>query len=182
MIHFGKSSKGLHLISYTIPIMGPPLYSFTFLSCVLRSFYRESAENCYVPNAGFLENVVIEDPALFSTLQASDSCEDHLSVGQANAISSEYMGDASAADGTQSIPDPASGEDPTVKNEFSEHITTGMADLQVKEDTSGIESNVDDQNSLSVEDVDLLLDKCLLQALHTTVKDKDLPILGSILW
>ncbi|KAJ0603929.1 putative SUI1 domain, PUA domain, PUA-like superfamily, SUI1 domain superfamily, Pre-PUA protein [Helianthus annuus] len=38
------------------------------------------------------------------------------------------------------------------------------------------------QVSLSVEDVDALLDKCLLQAFYTTLKDKDLPIAGSTLW
>lgn len=140
------------------------------------------AENCYVPNTGFLEDVVFEDPALFSAGQASDSYEDDLSVGQTNAINNEYMGDASSADGTLSVVDSASTEDPAVKNEVSEQIMAAMVDLQVMENASGTESNVDEQHSLSVEDVDVLLDKCLLQALHTTVKDKDLPMLGSVLW
>ncbi|KAL8060040.1 hypothetical protein ABFX02_03G127400 [Erythranthe guttata] len=149
-------------------------------------YYRDTlwelAENCYVPNAGFFEDAVFEDPALISGGQASDSCEDHLLVGQTNAINDEFMGDDSAADGAPSILDSSSAEEPIVTKEASEQITTAMADLQVKDDTSGIESNVDDQPLLSVEDVDTLLDKCLLQALHTTVKDKDLPIPGSILW
>ncbi|KAK6116717.1 hypothetical protein DH2020_049537 [Rehmannia glutinosa] len=149
-------------------------------------YYRDTlwelAENCYVPNAGFFEDAVFEDPALFSAGQASGSCEDGFSVGQTDAINNEYMGGASAADGIPLIPDSAATEDPIVKNEASEQITTAMVDLQVTENASGIESNVDDQNPLSVEDVDVLLDKCLLQALHTTVKDKDLPMPGSVLW
>ncbi|KAL0359958.1 UNVERIFIED_CONTAM: Eukaryotic translation initiation factor 2D [Sesamum radiatum] len=142
----------------------------------------ESAENCHVPNAGFLEDVVFEDPAFYSASQASDSCQDDTSAGQTNAISNEHIGDSSAADGTPSVLDSASAEDTSVTNEVSEQITTAMVDLQVVEDAAGIESNVDDQHLLSVEDVDALLDKCLLQALHTTVKDKDLPMPGSILW
>ncbi|KAL0456274.1 UNVERIFIED_CONTAM: Eukaryotic translation initiation factor 2D [Sesamum latifolium] len=142
----------------------------------------ESAENCHVPNAGFLEDVVFEDPALYSASQASDSCQDDTSAGQTNAISNEHIGDSSAADGTPSVLDSASAEDTSVTNEVSEQITAAMVDLQVVEDAAGIESNVDDQHLLSVEDVDALLDKCLLQALHTTVKDKDLPMPGSILW
>ncbi|KAG8378557.1 hypothetical protein BUALT_Bualt08G0149300 [Buddleja alternifolia] len=145
-------------------------------------YYRDTlwelAENCYVPNAGFFEDVVYEDPALFSAGQVSDSCEDDSSVGQRNAINNEHIVDASAASGIDS----ASTEDSAVPNEVSEQITSAMVDLQVMENASGTESNVDDQHSLSVEDVDLLLDKCLLQALHTTVKDKDLPMPGSTLW
>ncbi|KAL8482360.1 hypothetical protein ACS0TY_028505 [Phlomoides rotata] len=152
----------------------------------INHYYRdtlwESAENCHVPNAGFFENVVFEDPALLSAGQASDSCEGDSSVGQINAVNNNHMGDASAADGALSILDSAPKEEPTVTNEVTEQITTAMVDLQVLEHAPGSESNVEDQHPLSVEDVDLLLDKCLLQALHTTVKDKDLPLPGSTLW
>ncbi|KAJ0085815.1 hypothetical protein Patl1_07118 [Pistacia atlantica] len=44
------------------------------------------------------------------------------------------------------------------------------------------QGNAAELHVLSTEDVDAHLDKCLLQALHTTVKDKDLPIPGSTLW
>ncbi|GFQ05798.1 eukaryotic translation initiation factor 2d [Phtheirospermum japonicum] len=133
----------------------------------------ESAENCFVPNSGFFEDAVFEDPAIISAGQASESCED----------AKEEIGDANAADETRSALDNASTEDQSAKNEVSEQITTAMFDLQVTENASGVESsNVDDQPPLSVEDVDVLLDKCLLQALHTTVKDKDLPMPGSVLW
>ncbi|KAL0326446.1 UNVERIFIED_CONTAM: Eukaryotic translation initiation factor 2D [Sesamum radiatum] len=119
---------------------------------------------------------------LCSASQASDLCQDDSSAGQTNAISNEHIGDSSSADGTPSIPYSASVEYTGATDEVSEQITTAMVDLQVVEDAAGIESNVDDQHLLSVEDVDALLDKCLLQALHTTVKDKDLPMPGSILW
>lgn len=143
-------------------------------------FSRESSENCYVPNSGFFEDVVFEDPALFSAGLASNSRVDDSSVGQSTAIINEYMGDTSPADGAAPILDSAPNTDPTLDNEVSGQIASAMADLQVVENVSGSESNVDDQHP--VEDVDSLLDKCLLQALHTTVKDTDLPMLGSILW
>lgn len=136
-------------------------------------FLRELAENCYVPNAGFLQDIVLEDPVL-STVQTSDSCDDDDSVKLTNVIDKEHMPYATTADGAS-----PSLEDPTVMTGVGEQITTAMVDLQVEENELSVESSV---LSLSVEDMDMLLDKCLLQALHTTVKDKDLPIPGSILW
>jgi len=35
---------------------------------------------------------------------------------------------------------------------------------------------------LTTEEIDSLLDKCLLQALYTSIKEKDLPMPGSTLW
>ncbi|KAL2490180.1 eukaryotic translation initiation factor SUI1 family protein [Abeliophyllum distichum] len=152
----------------------------------INHYYRdtlwESAENCYVPNAGFLEDVVFEDPALFSTSLASHSCEDDASVGQGNAINNEEMGDAPNVKNIPSILDRISTEETVVTNDVTEQIATAMGDMQVMENASKVELNVDDQQSLSVEDVDALLDKCLLQALHTTIMDKDLPMPGSTLW
>lgn len=145
-------------------------------------FLRESAENCCIPNAGFLEDVVFEDPALYSAGMASDSFEDNSSVGQMTDVTNESTGDAGPADGAAPMFDSAPSTDPTVANEVGEQINSAMVDLRVAENASGSESNADDQHPLSVEDVDSLLNRCLLQALHTTVKDKDLPILGSILW
>lgn len=152
-------------------------------SCSLFYYFsRELAENCYVPNTGFWEDVVFEDPALSSAGQASNSSEEDSPVGQRNSINNEHMGDASAANGVPPIVDSASAGDSGVTNEVSEQITAAMVDLQVMENAPGNERNMDDQHSLAVEDVDELLDKCLLQALHTTVKDKDLPMPGSTLW
>lgn len=145
-------------------------------------FSRESAENCFVPNAGFFEDVVFEDPALFSSGMASNTDEDDSSVGQITAIINEHTGDASPADEAAPIPDSVPKSDPSLPDEVSGQMISAMVDLQVAENASGSESVVDDQHPLSIEDVDSLLDKCLLQALHTTVKDTDLPMLGSILW
>lgn len=143
---------------------------------------RELAENCCIPNAGFLEDVVFEDPALYSASPASESFEDNSSAGHMTAMTHESTEDASRADGAAPISDSVPGTDHSVVNEIGEQVNSAMADLQVAENASGSDSNVDDQHPLSVEDVDSLLDKCLLQALHTTIKDKDLPMLGSILW
>lgn len=140
------------------------------------------AENCYVPNVGFLQDIVLEDPTLSSTGQTNDSCDDNTLMGLANAINKEQMTDASAIDGASSVPDAGSMEDTTLMNGVGEQLNTMMVDLQVEENVSCVESTVSEQHPSSVEDIDMLLDKCLLQALHTTVKDKDLPILGSILW
>lgn len=116
-----------------------------------------------------------------STVRTSESCDDDSSVNLINVINKEHMPDTSTADGGSSILDSASMEYPTVMNGVCEQITTAMVELQVEENALCVESSVS-QLPLSVEDMDMLLDKCLLQALHTTVKDKDLPIPGSILW
>ncbi|CAI9778179.1 unnamed protein product [Fraxinus pennsylvanica] len=149
-------------------------------------YYRdtlwESAENCYVPNAGFLEDVVFEDPALISTSQASDSREDDALVGQGKASNNEEIEDAPNVKNIPSILDPTSTEETVVTTDITEQRATAMGDMQVVENASEAELNVDNQHSLSVEDVDAILEGCLLQALHTTVLDKDLPLPGSTLW
>lgn len=150
---------------------------FLCLRLVISS--RESAENCYVPNAGFYQDAVFEDPALHSSGLASVSLENNSSPGQMTGITNESTGDTGPAEGSTTI---LEAEPTAVGNEVNEQINSAMVGLHVGENASGSESNVDDQHQLSVEDVDSLLDKCLLQALHTTIKDKDLPMLGSILW
>lgn len=129
-----------------------------------------------------MQDVVLEDPSLPSTGQNSDKCDDDSSVGQRNALNKEHIPDAGTADGASSVLDSVSMEDPTAINDTSEQVTTAVVGLQVEENASGTESNVSEHHPLSVEDIDMLLDKCLLQALHTMVKDKDLPIPGSVLW
>lgn len=71
--------------------------------------------------------------------------------------------------------------DSSIQN--SEEIMSEISGLKVSEKVAA-ESSSDDkeQQILSTEEIDALLDKCLLQASHTTVKDKDLPIPGSTLW
>ncbi|KAL3513308.1 hypothetical protein ACH5RR_026025 [Cinchona calisaya] len=142
----------------------------------------ESVENPYVPNAGFFEDVVFEDPALVSASKASDSCETGASVDDGNVASYEEFGDVVDVKDDQSTVGSASTALADMANEVTEHLVSSLGDLKMNETAAINELNAGDQHSLSVEDVDALLDKCLLQALHTTVKENDLPMPGSTLW
>ncbi|PRQ22410.1 hypothetical protein RchiOBHm_Chr6g0249991 [Rosa chinensis] len=82
----------------------------------------------------------------------------------------------------QSEPSSASVAPIDVRNEIAEEVTANVGDLKLTDDDSADQSTGEDQYPLSAEDVDMLLEKCLLQALHTTVKDKDLLMPGSTLW
>ncbi|PWA96988.1 eukaryotic translation initiation factor SUI1 family protein [Artemisia annua] len=128
----------------------------------------ESAEDRYVPNVGFLEDAVFGDPSLFPNSQQSDT--DATSDHENNADDGQ---DASYGDTSSNMP-----SDPNV----DQQITADFGDLKVTENDRSEKVTADEQNTLSVEDVDALLDKCLLQACYTTLKDKDLPIAGSTLW
>lgn len=148
-------------------------------------YYRDSlwgsVEGHYVPNAGFLEDVVFEDPSLFAS-QTSDSCETDDSIDPQNGINNEEVGEASDVADAHSDLDPASQTHTDLQNDIAEQVVADVGDLKVTENASTDELNVEDQHTLSSEELDALLDKCLLQALHTTVTDKDLPIPGSTLW
>ncbi|RVW74952.1 hypothetical protein CK203_049964 [Vitis vinifera] len=130
--------------------------------------------------AGFLEDVVFEDPSLSSACQASDSCEgvNEASSDPQNDISNKKEGESVDVLDLTSEANPSSTAQLDVSNDPAEQITANVDDLKVTDE----ESNVEVHHTLSTEDVDALLDKCLLQALHTTVKDKDLPMPGSTLW
>lgn len=150
-------------------------------------YYRdslwESVDGHYVPNAGFLDDVVFEDPSLSLSLsgQSSDSCggvSNDASSDQQNGNYNKEVGESVVANDLHSENNPAS----TTQVDVAEEMITDMGALKVRENASNSESNFEDQHILSTEDVDALLDKCLLQALHTTLKDKDLPIPGSTLW
>lgn len=147
-------------------------------------YYRdslwESAEGRYVPNAGFFEDVVFEDPSLASTCQPSDSSHVELSIEQETAGNDKELGEAIGYTDADINLDPASTSQSNLS--FDEQLRTGVADLKVTENVSAEQINDEDQQTLSTEDIDALLDKCLLQALFTTVKDKDLPMAGSTLW
>ncbi|CAK9139199.1 unnamed protein product [Ilex paraguariensis] len=149
-------------------------------------YYRdslwESADGSYVPNAGFLKDAVFEDPFLSSTSQNSETCEGDASVAQENCLNNEEVGKGIDITDVRSDSDPVSVTHTDVEKENAEQIITDMGELKVIGNVSTDESNIDDQHSLSIEDVNALLDKCLLQSLHTTVKDKDLPMPGSTLW
>lgn len=147
-------------------------------------FYRESVEGRYVPNAGFFEDAVFEDPALLQSGQASDSCEGSTDVsnGQQNGDDNIEVGEnvdvTDVFDETNHAS--SSSKQIDVDNATAEEIIGGVGDLKVTDNVLSEDLNV--QHTLSTEDVDALLDKCLLQALHTTIKDKDLPMPGSTLW
>lgn len=113
-----------------------------------------------MPNAGFYKDVVLEDPASF---QASSSSAEEASHDKEAEGSGVDVGET--------------GNDDT-----AEEIASGVAELALSSDNAAaeIEEVAEDQHPLSPEEMDLLLDKCLLQALHTTVKD--LPMPGSTLW
>lgn len=139
---------------------------------------RELVENPHVPNAGFLEDVVFEDPALILASEVSDSCEGD----DGTSINKEEIGDVVDVKDDHG---PASTTLTYMANEGTEQLVSSMGDVKITESAAANELNADnaeDQHPSSVEEVDALLDKCLLQALHTTVKDNDLPIPGSTLW
>ncbi|XP_052202315.1 uncharacterized protein LOC127808042 [Diospyros lotus] len=150
-------------------------------------YYRDSlwglVEGHYVPNAGFLEDVVFENPSLSSTSQTSDLYESDALNDQENSIKNQEAGDGSDAIDASSDHDPASVAHTDLRDNIVEQaVVVDVDDLKLTKNVSTDKLNVEDQHSLSTDDIDALLDKCLLQALHTTVKDKDLPISGSTLW
>lgn len=134
-------------------------------------FHRESAEGHYVPNAGFWEDVVMEDPAFLASGSGEEISD--ASAGQQTSTGNEE--DASALE-------TASTSATDAKNGTEEDIVGSMNEVNLGDDVSANEANTEKQNPLSTEEVDALLDQCLLQALHTTLKEKDLPIPGSTLW
>lgn len=143
---------------------------------------RESAEGCYVPNAGFFEDVVFEDPSWLQASCDSDSTDvagDTSGDQQSNPKSDEVV---ESVDVNELQHDSTSGLMPSNNGEkdAATGVTEGVSDLKLSDTVSGNDPN--DQQTLSTADIDSLLDKCLLQALHTTVKDKDLPLPGSTLW
>ncbi|KMT19925.1 hypothetical protein BVRB_1g009720 [Beta vulgaris subsp. vulgaris] len=136
----------------------------------------ESVEGRFVPNAGFFEDVVFPDPSSSSSM-ASSLCEGDASADRRS--DNEEAVELDAANIVCSEGDPASSSQLDDKNVVSEQVALELSGLEVAEND---EMHSENQHSLSTEDVDVLLDRCLLQALHTTVKDKDLPMAGSTLW
>ncbi|CAL9766312.1 unnamed protein product [Musa acuminata subsp. burmannicoides] len=145
-----------------------------------RDYLWQSAEGHYIPNAGFLEDVVMEDPNLLSVSQPADepldasNDEDHVNTAERDRV------DTSSIHATTDIDAPMNLN---VTDQISEEMTTDISGLKVSDNVTAEEpSDEKEQQTLSSEEIDALLDKCLLQALHATVKDKDLPMPGSTLW
>lgn len=137
-------------------------------------------ENCYVPNAGFLEDVVLEDPSFVAAPEESDSytqetCaleeqDDEHNVQPELVVGSELQ---SENDDQFQISD---------KIETSEVMEEALSGLSITDSAPAGPSDEKERHSLSSVEIDALLDKCLLQALHNSVVEKDLPISGSTLW
>ncbi|KAF9670514.1 hypothetical protein SADUNF_Sadunf13G0077000 [Salix dunnii] len=144
-----------------------------------RDLLWESVEGHYVPNAGFLEDVVFEDPVLLSSVHVPDSCE-----GSGDSSNHENDGADSKEVGGSAISDSHPTSKTQLDSDIVEQVTTVVGCIKVTDNIASDESTtvVEEQHTLSAEDVDAYLDKCLLQALHTTVNDKDLPMPGSTLW
>lgn len=151
-------------------------------------YYRDtlwdSAEGRYIPNDGFLEDVVLEDPISIAASQAAGLSESEV------VDASEHLLEGNCHDSEADVHHGAkfdSGHEPTkqlcVENEDSDRVVEGLNALKVRDDIEEQASSGKGQlATMSVEEIDVLLDKCLLQALYTTVKDKDLPMPGSTLW
>ncbi|KAL9298437.1 hypothetical protein ACSQ67_024333 [Phaseolus vulgaris] len=130
----------------------------------------------------FFEDVVFEDPSWLQASCDSDSTDvagDTSGDQQSNPKSDEVV---ESVDVNELQHDSTSGLMPSNNGEkdAATGVTEGVSDLKLSDTVSGNDPN--DQQTLSTADIDSLLDKCLLQALHTTVKDKDLPLPGSTLW
>ncbi|KAI4320121.1 hypothetical protein MLD38_033632 [Melastoma candidum] len=142
-----------------------------------RDFLWESAEAPCTPNAGFLEDVVFEDPTFVSTSFQSEVVND-----ASNCV--QYVACDKEADNVVCPPDdePTGTAIAVGEVDGSMQLNVSLEDLKVTEGSIADLSTSEDQLNLSAKDVDALLDNCLLQALYTSVKDKDLPIPGSTLW
>ncbi|KAL2326523.1 hypothetical protein Fmac_025581 [Flemingia macrophylla] len=155
---------------------------FTWKGTKDNSLLSESAEGRYVPNAGFFEDVVYEDPSLLSALHNSDLTEvaGETSVDQQNNPNGDGLEESLDVNELQSDSTPSLTMRNDNETDTAAEVTEGISDLNLVDTASANDPN--DQHPLSTADIDSLLDKCLLQALHTTVKDKDLPMPGSTLW
>ncbi|CAL9079329.1 unnamed protein product [Musa textilis] len=147
-------------------------------------YYRDnlwqSAEGHYIPNAGFLEDVVMEDPNLLSVSQPSDeplgasNDDDRVNTAERDCVDISNIHASTDTDAPLNL---------DVTDQISKEMTADISGLKVSDNVTAEEpSDEKEQQTLSSEEIDALLDKCLLQALHTTVKDKDLPMPGSTLW
>ncbi|KAK2433157.1 hypothetical protein P8452_30525 [Trifolium repens] len=147
-----------------------------------RDLLWESVEGRYVPNAGFLEDVVFGHPSLLSPPSHDSDLTEATCETSIDQQNNTKIDEAEGSLDVNELPSDSSHALTTPNNDeiTADEITAGVVDLKLPDNDSPNEPN--DQHTLSTSDVDLLLDKCLLQALHTTLKDKDLPIPGSTLW
>ncbi|KAH1105634.1 hypothetical protein J1N35_009402 [Gossypium stocksii] len=139
-----------------------------------RDLLWESVEGHYVPNSGFLEDVVLEDPSFLASEGAT--CESDVQQSCVNNENTKGSIDVNGA-----ISDACAASMQNDSENAAKEITMDASDLKSTANVDAAKLDIE-LSSLSIEDVDSHLDRCLLQALHTTVKDKDLPMPGSTLW
>ncbi|KAK8568802.1 hypothetical protein V6N13_106686 [Hibiscus sabdariffa] len=145
-----------------------------------RDLLWQSVEGHYVPNPGFLEDVVVEDPSFLASNQPSDSSEGATRESDVPESCINNENTEESIDVNDSISNTFAASTQNDYEKSAKEITTD--DFALKSANVADTKSDIDLSSLSIEDVDSHLDRCLLQALHTTVKDKDLPIPGSTLW
>lgn len=128
-----------------------------------------------------MEDAVFEDPSFLALNQSSDSSEGatHGFDAQQSDINNENIEESVDVNdvASETFADSTQSDSRNTANE----IRTDVSDLKSTDNVGAAKSDIE-LHSLSIEDVDSHLDRCLLQALHTTVKDKDLPMPGSTLW
>ena len=115
----------------------------------------------YVPNAGFLEDAVFEDPSFLASNQPSDSSEGatHGSDAEQSHINNENIGESVDVNDviSETLADSAQNDSENAAKE----ITTDVSDLKSTDNVAVGKSNIEHQ-SLPIEDVDSHLDRCLL--------------------
>lgn len=128
-----------------------------------------------------MEDVVFEDPSFLASNQPSDSSEGATckSDVQQSYVNNENTEGSINVNGA--ISDACAASTQNDSENAAKEITADASDLKSTANVDASKPDIE-LSSLSIEDVDSYLDRCLLQALHTTVKDKDLPMPGSTLW
>lgn len=146
-------------------------------------YYRdtlwESAEGRYVPNEGFFEDMVGKDPACV-TGGSSEGLPDE----NARSVDEDDTGTVSEQEEGKDADHGMTLSPQDIPQEAANKEVEGLASEieSVKVDGGAEEEGESMETPMTVEEIDALLDKCLLQALHTTVKEKELPMPGSTLW
>ncbi|XVF63448.1 hypothetical protein PTKIN_Ptkin09bG0087700 [Pterospermum kingtungense] len=146
-----------------------------------RDLLWESVEGHYVPNAGFLVDAVFQDPSFLASNQPSDSSEGATHGFDAQQIHHNNETIEESVNVNDDISEKFVETTQNDSENSAKETTSDASDFKSIDNVAADKSDVDLQ-ALSLEDVDSHLDKCLLQALQTTVKDKDLPMPGSTLW
>ncbi|KAH7435891.1 hypothetical protein KP509_06G082800 [Ceratopteris richardii] len=151
-------------------------------------FYKdslwESAEGRYVPNEGFLEDMVTKDPSYVTAEPGENLEDDESSVDEDNNANGNELVPSSDVVNSKvlscTVVDSKDGEEEHDIKTESDMLAADLRGTSI-DDVADAETATT-EGPMTAEEIDALLDSCLLQALHTTVKEKDLPMPGSTLW